>query len=48
MTTPMATPANENAASPSGTPSDMAKARALVQRLHAAGRRSTSELLHEE
>jgi hypothetical protein len=25
----------------------MAKAYALVQRLHAAGRRSTSELLHE-
>jgi hypothetical protein len=47
MTIPMATPANEDTASSGGNASDMTKARALVQRLHAAGRRSTSELLHE-
>jgi hypothetical protein len=47
MTIPMATPASEEAASSGGGFSDMAKARALVQHLHAAGRRSTAELLHE-
>jgi len=46
MTPSMAVSASEIAAEPSGA-SDMAKARALVKRLHAAGRRSTSELLHE-
>jgi hypothetical protein len=46
MTPSMATPANDIAAEP-GSAADMAKARALVKRLHAAGRRSTSELLHE-
>ena len=35
-------PADETAAS-----SDVAKARALVERLHAARQRSTAELLHE-
>jgi hypothetical protein len=47
MTIPMAMPASEDTASSGGNAFDMAKARALVQRLHAAGRRSTSELLHE-
>jgi hypothetical protein len=48
MTIPMETPANEPAASSGSNNSfEMAKAYALVQRLHAAGRRSTSELLHE-
>lgn len=46
MTPSMATSASDIAAEPSSA-SDMAKARALVTRLHAAGRRSTSELLHE-
>lgn len=47
MTIPMATPATKPAASSGGNASDMAKARALVERLHAAGKRSTAELLHE-
>ena len=47
MTIPTATPASEETASSGGNSSDIAKARALVQRLHSAGRRSTSELLHE-
>ncbi len=42
MSIPMAKPAEDTAAL-----SDIAKARALVERLHAAGRRSTAELLHE-
>ena len=46
MTIPITIPANA-AASSGDDASEMAKARALVQRLHAAGRRSTSELLHE-
>jgi hypothetical protein len=46
MTPSMATSASDVAAEPSGS-SDTAKARALVQRLRAAGRSSTSELLHE-
>jgi len=40
-------PASEMAAPPGNNTSDMAMARALVQRLHAAGLRSTAELLHE-
>ena len=47
MTAPTATPAHDDAAASGNDASDMAKARALVQRLHAAGRRSTAELLHE-
>jgi hypothetical protein len=51
MNAPMPKPASEMAA-PSGHNAsdiapDLAMARALVQRLHAAGRRSTAELLHE-
>ena len=46
MNAPMPMPASEMAAPPGNT-SDMAMARALVQQLHAAGRRSTAELLHE-
>ena len=42
MTIPTAKPLDETAGL-----SDMAKARALVARLHAAGQRSTAELLHE-
>jgi len=44
-------PASETTALPGNNTADMtldlAMARALVQRLHAAGRRSTAELLHE-
>ena len=47
MTILMATSTTEQTGSSGGGASDMAKARALVQRLHAAGRRSTAELLHE-
>ena len=55
MNAPMPMPASETAAPPSDNSADiapdlapdMAMARALVQRLHAAGRRSTAELLHE-
>jgi hypothetical protein len=47
MNAPMALPANETAASSGSNASDMAKACALVQRLHAAGLHSTAELLHE-
>lgn len=46
MTPSMATTAGDDAAEPNSS-SDMAKARALVRHLHAAGRRSTAELLHE-
>ena len=47
MNAPMPMPASEMAAPPGSNASDLAMARALVQRLHAAGRRSTAELLHE-
>jgi hypothetical protein len=47
MNAPMPILASEMAAPPGNNASDMAMARALVQRLHAAGRRSTAELLHE-
>jgi hypothetical protein len=47
MNAPTPKPASEMAAPPGNSASDMAMARALVQRLHAAGRRSTAELLHE-
>ena len=47
MNAPMPMPANEMAALPSNNSADMAMARELVQQLHAAGRRSTAELLHE-
>jgi len=51
MNAPMPTPASETAAPPGDNSADiapdLAMARALVQRLHAAGRRSTAELLHE-
>jgi hypothetical protein len=51
MNAPMPMPASEMAAPPGNNASDiapdLAMARALVQRLHAAGRRSTAELLHE-
>jgi len=47
MNASMAMPASEMAAPPGNNPSDIAMARALVQQLHAAGRRSTAELLHE-
>ena len=47
MNAPMTTPASETAALPSNNTADLAMARALVQQLHAAGRRSTAELLHE-
>ncbi len=51
MNAPMPMPASETTALPGNNTADMtldlAMARALVQRLHAAGRRSTAELLHE-
>ena len=47
MNAPTPMPASEMAAPPGNNTSDLAMARALVQRLHAAGRRSTAELLHE-
>ena len=47
MNAPMQMPASETTALPGNNTADMAKARALVQRLHAAGLRSTAELLHE-
>ena len=47
MNAPMPMPASEIVAPPGTNASDMAMARALVQRLHAAGCRSTAELLHE-
>jgi NaMN:DMB phosphoribosyltransferase len=47
MHAPMHMPANEMAAPSGDIAADIAMARALVQRLHAAGRRSTAELLHE-
>jgi hypothetical protein len=47
MNAPMTMPARDMAAPPGNNASDLAMARALVQRLHAAGRRSTAELLHE-
>jgi hypothetical protein len=51
MNAPMPMPASEMAAPPGNNNSDLAPdlamARALVQRLHAAGLRSTAELLHE-
>jgi hypothetical protein len=51
MNAPTPIPANEMATPPGNNTSDiapdLAMARALVQRLHAAGRRSTAELLHE-
>ena len=47
MNAPMPMPASEMAAPRGNTASDMAMARALVQRLHTAGLRSTAELLHE-
>jgi hypothetical protein len=51
MNTPMQDPAGENAISPGTsfgpTPSEAEMARALVERMYAAGRRSTAEVLHE-
>jgi hypothetical protein len=47
MNAPTPMPASDMAAQPRNIAADMAMARALVQRLHAAGRRSTAELLHE-
>jgi hypothetical protein len=47
MHAPMQMPASEIAAAPGNGAADLAMARALVQRLHAAGLRSTAELLHE-
>ena len=47
MTALMANSATETAPFSGNNSSDLAKACALVQRLHAAGRRSTAELLHE-
>lgn len=47
MNAPMQMPASEPTALTGNYSADMAMARALVQRLHAAGRRSTAELLHE-
>ena len=43
----MQMPASETTALPGNNSADMAMARALVQQLRAAGRRSTAELLHE-
>ena len=51
MNAPIHMPASETTALPGNNTADMAPdmamARALVQKLHAAGRRSTAELLHE-
>jgi hypothetical protein len=47
MNAPMPMPASETATPPGNDASEMAMARALVQRLHATDRRSTAELLHE-
>ena len=47
MNAPMQMPASEMTAPPGNGAADLAMVRAFVQRLHAAGRRSTAELLHE-
>jgi len=47
MNAPMQRSAGENAVSLGTAHSDAEMARALVERLHAAGRRSTAEVLHE-
>ncbi|HEY5964048.1 MAG TPA: hypothetical protein VIU42_08515, partial [Xanthobacteraceae bacterium] len=47
MNAPMPKSAGENAVSLGTANSDAEMARALVERLHAAGLRSTAEVLHE-
>ena len=47
MNAPMHGPGNNSAALLDGGKPDADMARALVERLHAAGARSTAELLHE-
>jgi hypothetical protein len=47
MHAPMQKPAGDSAVSLGTANSDAEMARALVERLHAAGLRSTAEVLHE-
>jgi hypothetical protein len=47
MNAPMQKPAGNSAVSLGTSTSEAEMARALVERLHAAGRRSAAEVLHE-